>query len=145
MPEKRTISTYDAVIHIATPKFYAQLDAPCKKHGLNAFVDMKLCKRYCTSLFIIIFHSFNFEIMIKVILTCQTFGMPKFILLTELSTGRSPVLRRVPAGQNVPLRIYMSLLLKRLQATPIVFSACSNVYNSSLSYCHLAIAHRTFS
>jgi len=89
MREKRIISGNNAVIHLATANFYAQSAPSCKKHGLNAFIEMKSCERYYILLFFIIFHSCYFEIRMQAILTCQVTGILKFILLTELSTGRS--------------------------------------------------------
>ena len=95
MRKKRIISGNDTVIHLATANSYAQPAPSCKKHGLNAFVEMKPCERFYTLLFFIVFHGFDFEIRMQVILTRQVTGTLKFILLTELSTGWS---RQHPPG-----------------------------------------------
>ena len=95
MREKRIISDNDAVIHLATANFYAQSAPSCKKHGLNAFIEMRPCERCCIHLFFIVFHDFDFEIRTQAILTRQLTCILKFILLTELSTGWS---RQHPTG-----------------------------------------------
>ncbi len=91
MPQKRIISSHTSPITPPQSIFMHKLSHQIKKHELNAFVDIKLCKTYCMCLFFIIFHRFNARIEVQAILTRRLRLTPNTILLTELSTERAPV------------------------------------------------------
>ena len=70
---------------------YAQLKTKFEKHEINTLVDIELCNIQYNLLILDIFYSFSSGFRIQAILTRSGIGVPHLVLLTELSTGRQPL------------------------------------------------------